>query len=616
MTNKVLLFQLAFRAVQDTWITDSGGIWCIPFQQTYTPVDSDLIDELPVKTYYNVISVSYNGIDLVQVTSYTDTIDGRATALAAEPSFIWDNTNKNLYIRLSDYDDPRFWTVFIGVAEHISTQSFDDAANRLLYREDIKNSPSLSEEKDPLFFQKISFDTFSVTINNAGRKYDYLTDNRIFGQVGQYFWGEEGAAFSTFDQVKEAKVQTYQFRNDDVILRLVDSRASLSKTVPTNTLNQTDYTDLKDEFIGTPKPLVYGQVKDLLCIPLDDNTTQTNYTFMIADTEFHNIKSTGYTVYMDGTDKTAQVLNFSASAGTFQLPAAHYDIGKDVTFTGGGYVVGAAVIENPLDIIKDLMTNYLDIAYSSTQFNTTEWEATEALLDNYAIAIQERISVIGVIEKISSGSGAGFLLERDGKYTARYFDADANPVLTIHENQWLEDPIVIGDETELLTSATVEYNQSINKDTFEAYTDATKEETVYSEFGLYRDRVFTTGYSTATGAQNFAESIMLRSDDIALTISGTVSEKYIDLTEVKIGLIAQIEVNRQTSCCAWSEWLGKMRCEILGVYPDLSNRTVELKLRKIESVDQFKLSRYRITEDGNYRITEDGNFRITEAMNG
>lgn len=617
MANKILLFQLASRATQTEWIPDSGGIWFIPFRHEYTGIDADLLAELTEKGYINIISVSYSGQDLTQVDTWTDTVDGRATALSSDASFIWDNTDKNLYIRLADYDDPRVHDIFIGVAQHISSQSFDDTVNRILYREDLKNLPDLSEQKDPLYFQKISFDEFSVTLNNAGNVYDFLIDNKVFGQVGQYFWGDEGAEFSSFTQIKEAKVSTYQFRtngrNREVILRLIDSRAHLSRSVPVNTLNQTDYPDLKNEFVGKPKPLVYGQVTDLLCIPLDDNAVQANYTFLIADTEFHNIKSTGYTIYMDGTDKTGQE-TFNAAAGTFTLPAAHYTVGADVTFTGGGFVSsGVTVIENPLDIIVDLLANYLNIAYTSNSFNTTEWEITEALLDNYAIAIQEEKSVIGIIEMICSETGVGFLLERDGKYTARYYDPDDNPVLTVHENQWINTPIVIGKEEEVLTSATVKYNQSLNKESYQSYTDDTQENDVYAKFGIYRGKVFYTGYSTATGAQNFAESIMDRSNDIGLTISGILSDKYIDLSEVKVGKIAQIEVNRQTSKNTWSEWLGKMNCEILGVFPDLANRTCEILFRKSEDIDTFKIGKYIISDDGEYFITSGGDLIITGA---
>lgn len=614
MTKKVLLLNIGFRAIQNQWFADSGGIWCIPFRATYPEMNSTLLADLTQKNYLTINSVTYQGGDLQQVTSWTDTVDGRATALSSEKSFIWDTAKKNLYIRLENYDDPRVYTIFIGVAISLSDQSYDDTVNSILFREDIISLPDLSESKDPLFFDKLSFPEFTIKLNNAGRKYDYLTDNRIFNQSVQHYWGDPTQAFSTFDQINEAKITTYQFDDDEVSLRAIDGRASLSRAVPPNNLTVADYPDLSDDYIGQPKPLVYGQVRNLPCIPLDDGTTQTNYTFMIADTEFHNIKSTGYTIYMDGTDKTAQVLNFSASAGTFQLPAVHYDVGKDVTFTGGGYVEGAAVIENPLDIIEDLFENYLFITYSATSFNTTEWAATKALLGNIAFAVQEKRSIIGIIEDICAGTGLGFLLERDGRYTGRYYDPTAAPVLTVHENQWMDEPIIVGKEEEILTSATVKYNQGINNEKWSRYTDDSQEEDIYAKFGIYRNREFETLYSSSTDAQAFAESIMERSNDVGFTIAGTLKDMYVDLTEVKIGKIAQIEVNRQVTKNSWSTWLGKMKCEIIGVYPDLKERKCEIIFRRIEDIDDFALSEYRITEADNFRITEDGNLRITEVM--
>lgn len=614
MVNKVLLFQLAFKATQTEWITDSGGIWFIPFREVYSGIDSDLLEELTEKSYLDILSVTYNNMDLTEVLSYTDTIDGRATALSVEASYIWDNVNKNLYIRLENYDDPRIYTIYIGIAIHISDQTYDDTVNRLPYREDIIGYPDLAEEKDPLFFQKISYDEFSVTLNNASLHYDYMINNKVFGQVGQYYWGEQDALFSAFDKIKEAKVKSYQYKSDKMLLRLIDSRAALSRSVPVNALTVASYPDLSDDYIGAFKPLVYGQVRDMKCIPLDDGATQTNYTFLIADTEYHNIKSSGYTIYMDGTNKTSEVINFSAANGTFQLPAAHYDIGKDVTFTGGGFVDGSSiVIENPLDIIIDLMTNYLGIAYTSNTFNTTEWEETEALLYNAAIAIQESMTIMNIIEILCSGTGVGFLLERDGMFTARYYDPDLDPCLTIHENQWLETPDIVSDESEILSSVTVKYNQAINSGNWSKYTDDSQEADVYDQFNIRRNRVFETNYSTAAGAQAFAESIMNRSNDVQTIVLGSISDKYVDLTVVKVGKIAQIEINRQTDT-GYSEWIGKINCEIIGVYPDLENRKVDIKFRKITDIDDFVLNRFRITGAGDYRITSTGDLRITGVL--
>jgi hypothetical protein len=317
---------------------------------------------------------------------------------------------------------------------------------------------------------------------------------------------------------------------------------------------------------------------------------------------------------MDGTDKTGQVINFSASAGTFQLPAAHYTVGKDVTFTGQGYVDGSSiVIENPLDIILDIMANYLNIAYTSTTFNTTEWDATTLLVNNIGLAVQKRTAEIEVLRNISGKTGIGFLLERDGRYTARKYNADANPVLTVYQHQWIGEPDIKASTEEVLTSATVKYNKSLNKDTWQSVTDDSQEGMINSKFDLYRDYEgdgFESLFVTEDDALEHAQEIMSKSNDVEITITGILKDSYVDLTQVKVGLNAQIEVNRLTKG-VYSEWLGKMKCEILEVDPDFQNRTVKIKFRRIEDLESFKLGRFRITRNNTYRITRNNNFRTT-----
>ena len=81
---------------------------------------------------------------------------------------------------------------------------------------------------------------------------------------------------------------------------------------------------------------------------------------------------------------------------------------------------------------------------------------------------------------------------------------------------------------------------------------------------------------------------MSRSDEIGITISGVLDARFVDLEVVTIGKIAQIEVDRQTGKHEYMEWLGKMSCEILGVYPNIDDDEVEIVVRKIEDVAEFE----------------------------
>lgn len=607
--NKIILAQIALKRIWTQWIADSAGVWYVDFNGAYPGIDPLVSASLVTALIENVNSVIVGSDSLTKVTSYTNTVDGRASALSSDASFIWDGAGDILYIRLDEYEPPQVFDVYLGVTLQLSNQAYDDTVNELLYRPDLVGVPDLAEEKDPLFYQRLVFDEWTQNINNAAYQYDDISGSILFGQQVDYYMGLATDPFSEFEKIKTGTIKTYQYSGSQWSLAMIDGRKKLSRKLPVNSLSQTTYTDLRDEYRGKRIPLVYGEVRDHVCIPLDDGAVQTNYTFLIADTEFHDIKSSGYTIKVEGVDKTAQVLNFSDSAGTFQLPAAHYTENEVVTFSGGGYVDDLSVlIVNPLDVVLDLMANYLSIAYTANNFNTTEWDAETLKAADIATAITESRTAIEIISDLATFTGSGFLLERNGLYTWRSFDADSIPVLTIYENQWKAFPAIVGREEEILTSATVKYDRALSSGRWSRVTDESQEEELKELLGgSYRDKEFDSLYVNESDALDYAQGIMARSDEEGIIITGIIDDKYINYSIAKIGKIAQIEVNRilDAQTGTYTEWFGKMNCEILAVIPNIESRDAELILRKIEDLDNFVF-----LYDGNGEATDniyDGN---------
>jgi len=605
MINKAVLLQFAVKTLWPYFITDSAGIWYFDFNGTWTGIAASLATSLIAlsENIENVNQVIADGTGLTQVNSYTNTVTGRASALASAPSFIWDGENDIIYIRLADWDPPDLSTITLGVTINVSNQAYDDTVNDILHRPDLMGIPGLAEQKDPLFYQRLAFDEFTQDINNSGQKYDYLQAYNLFGAQADYYYGNIDSAFSTFTQIKAGKIKSYTYNDNKFSLRIKDGRKALSKTLPPNKLSQTTYTNLKDEYSGTRIPLVYGQVKDHKCIPLDDDAVQVNYTFMIADTEIYNLYpgTTGvdFEIVMDDTNKAANVLNFSASAGTFQLPAAHYTVGKTVTYTGPGFVSsGTTLVDNPLDIVKHWLSDYLSITYNSDNYNTTEWAAETTAATDGGLVISQPTSIIEAISDIAGQTGAGFLLDRDGRYTWRSFDSSKFRAVMIRQHQWKRFPSVTIDSDEILTSATAKYNKSIASGRWSRYEDDSQKTEIFNVTDEEINKEFDTIYTNATDAQTFAESIMERSGVEPKTFTGIVDDKYIDLSEVKIGELAQIEINRLVNG-QYVEWLGIMLCEILEVIPNIDERECALKFRRIEDATQFELFRWIVDDLSN-----------------
>ena len=202
--NKILLLIFGLKRLWPHWITDSAGVWYFDFNGVFSNIDSDLADELATLITFdvnNVNQVVVSGVELLEVTSYTNTIAGRATALATTPSYIWDDDNDILYIRATDWNPPLVYSISIGVSVNVADQKYIDEVNEVVFTPDLIGIPSLSERKDPLFYQRLAFDEFTQNLNNAQRRYDELKEFNLFGARADYYLGDEDKAFSTFTQV-------------------------------------------------------------------------------------------------------------------------------------------------------------------------------------------------------------------------------------------------------------------------------------------------------------------------------------------------------------------------------------------------------------------------------
>ena len=589
-----LLFILGIKAQQTQWITDSAGIWKISFDGYYSEIDKDLTSALTTADYKSIIDVLSDNVSLVHVTSYTNTISGRALAMATEPCWIFDTETDTLYIRLFNYDDPRVHTILLSVGMTISRRSFDDTENDVLYREDLLQIPDLSEKKDSQYSQSISFNSFTTSINNAGRRYDFLIGKNLIGQKGIYYWGKDGDPFSKYKSVLQARAEEIEI-SDNVSISFVDQRKQLSRSLPMHFFTTAEYPNIKAEYVGKPKPMIYGFQLNHVCIPLDDNITQTNYTFMVADTTWHDIYDFGLIadplIYVDTVNQTANIINWDETAGTFQIPAAYYTPGQVVTFSGFGYVFDASpafAIFNPIDIWTDLMQNCIGISYNDTNYNTEECEEVSALLSQASINISEPEEMVDIMKRIAEGCSIALILDRDGRYTARKFDPDSIPVLTIAENMWYGKPVYKSSAKKVFSSVSVNFLKSIVNGKASVYNNTDYEDEVHSEYDIYKNEEFDCIYVLPSSAQQFSEDIMLQAKNKVEYIYGSVKDPYINLEVVKTWRNAQVEFNRQIGPYEYSEFIGKVKCEIIEVNPDLENRKVDLVFRIIKRIEKFE----------------------------
>jgi len=582
----VIALQVGIRQTQTFWLVDSAGIWMYDLRGTYSDFDTDLTDGAPTLPVVSVNSVTVDGTDLTEVTSYTNTIDGRATALATAASFIYDDVNDIIYARFDAlYNPPLIYDINIGAVLGLSDNKYYDYVNGVNYSPDLENTPQFPQRKDPIFFQQMQFDSFVQNIDNSDYSYDDRKGSNLFGSTADYYLGTKDLAFEYFEKIYEGRVIKSAFQSSGTwALSIRDSRKALSNTIANNYIDGTVYTDADDYALSTPAPILYGMVTGVKCISLQEEQTgsPSTYAFLFADASVYDYYVSGAVIKVDGAAVTPSTAP-DGSTGLFALAVADYDPGQEVTYTGGGIVDGSAVlIDNQLDIAQHLLENFASISYTGNNFNTAEWtiEQTKAS-DNIGVAIIDgTTTVISVLEELAQTSAAGFLRQPDGLLTWRTFDADNLPIATIKTDDWLDDPRLDNDADQVISKAGVKYDQDVSSGLWLREIDDSKEAAVKGTYDTNRSKEFETLYTDSADALLFAQDIMNKSDAVRDIITGTVRLEFI---EPEIGQNVQIELDHTNG----TSWLGKLKCEVLESIPDIRNGRLRLVLRAFEVLTDF-----------------------------
>lgn len=606
-SSPVILNQLNIPEPWQYFILDSAGIWKFStLTNVYTGIDTEVTENFPLLDTIAIGQVIVDGASLPEITSYTNTIDGRATALAGAAGFIFDGPNDILYCRFNtNYDPPLALRVSLGIILPSANKAYYDYVNDINYSPDLKNTPGMKTSKDPLFFDKVKLNQFTQNFNNVDYRFDDKKDAGIFNGNSVYFLGTTDLAFSFFEKIYTGKVSKYTYTPGLWNLSIKDGRSGLTNTIPPNFANQTTYPDMDDYGKSTPLPLLYGKITGVRCISLDEEASPANFRFAFADINDFNVDVTGAIIKVNGVITTASVAP-SGTTGIFSIATANYSKGQIVTYSADGGIIDGSTLTNQLDIAKHLIVNYAGIPFDANRFNLVEWAAETLTAPDSGLAIVKRSTVLKSLELLQKQNLAGFIVQLDGLLTWRTFDSTADPVIQIKQTDWIgQIPDVVGDAEQVLSSATIKYDQDLTAGRWTRAIDTDSEVIVGQSYGIEKNKEFDTNHVTEAEALVTAGQIMDKSATVQNIFTGTVPLWFFD---AEIGLNAEIEVDRPNGV----SWFGVLKCEILEVDPNISAGQLTIVFRAFESLGAFTANKRKITEAGLVKITEDGLIKITE----
>lgn len=576
INKKILLAEIDLPVSHDIWINYESGIWYInlmPGDATVTGSDGETgYYRGQNDVHYSIKSVL---VDDEFYTGVTSIADLRST----DKSFMFDYGAQELFVHFEDWTYPKQYTVYLGNVLGYSDQVDQERGayyDNVYYDPRILEVPSLSKSKDPLFFGVLEFQGGNITLNNADGGLDDIVEFDIYGQPIRIYLGFEGYDFSDFQQVFAGYVEDVSWNFQKTKIQIRDPRKKLSKNIPINKFNQTDYPDLNDDDVDKPIPIAYGTIRDAPVIIANKEDGSGPYECYFMDTEFYSAQSLDE-VYVDGVPTTPNSIHLSD--GYFTLTAGQVKDGDSfLTVTCDFH--GANVI-NGLDVIKDINAKYGDTQYVDTVYNLPEWIYETSLARDVGLLIHEEIKIIEVIEKICNALDGIFFMTDLGLFSFRSYRSDRTITKTIHPDEWLEDPEISEPSDEFLSSVIIGYSPKIYAEEYRHHRNNDYESEVYDRYKVYKEETFDTILTNVTDADAKAEAIMARSKQIERIVKRKTGIQNIDL-EIMDFVIA--EHNRPYGFDTfydrtWSVW------EISRIVENLTKGEITLDLRKIRDYD-------------------------------
>jgi len=580
---KKVLFQIGrLTNVDDAvWITQEYGIWEMTYSwDDQTPIDfsygfgsfglmsygfggtSELPPAPPNESVFTISSVVGDGNQLLEVF----TIEELRTNSG---SFLWDFATQTISINSVGNRSPKYEyaTISVGVTKGYSNYG-GYYGSGLYYDSRILSVPNISTRRDNAYFGKVSFEGGSISLDNTDGFFDSFGSENYYGSEVTLLFGGDDLNVEEYKNIYSGFVEDFSFSDNKIEINFKDNRKLLTNSIPDNTFNTIDYPSIDEDFTGSSIPLGYGVIRKAKATFIGSNT------FKFVDTSIRNIQSIGQ-VYVNNI--AVAHTSPSLTQGTFQTTA--FVEGDDVSVDFNGYVKDDLVtlMENPVDIMQDILTNYTTVKYSSSFFNIINWEQARADSDKLiGILIEERTEIIDVIELISSSVFGSLVIDAMDKINFNYRDTAKASISDIDVDEFINKMSIESGSQEYLNTARVRYGKSWIYNRYKKYINTVDKEVLFREFRKNIEQEYDTVLSLE------ADAIAL-SNDIMTSFGGIFPSYHIETKTQNIDLEVgdNININAKLRLSSVDNWV---KCEVIEKDIDLNDFSVSLKLRYIEDV--------------------------------
>lgn len=526
----------------------------------------------------------------------------------------------------------------IGFSHNINTET-NNYYEDIYYNDYILSLPTLSKSKDPLFFGILRFEGGRIGFDNKDGFFDDFASRDLYGQPVRIKFGFEGIDFTEYQTLYTGRVEDFAHDLSSFTLNVADQRKMISRNLPAREFNEETYPDMDSKYYGTPIPIAFGDVIKAPAYRISPGVFQfcdTEFNSVTSGITVYDSSGeivthggsgvSGSFTIPEGTADGAKTVSTGISAGTSTITLSSngtgtivvgdkLKIGNDPTIyectegdddvSDGGsisitpllldnipasetaikliyseYTVSFNVsIENGLDIISDVLDNYEGVEFNAFNYDLAEWAAAKTNISNSGIWIGSGniMSTSDVIQQICVDNNGVFEPLADGKYTFRLLDPDRTPIREIRQDEKMQDPSIVYESDEYLTSVKVNHSKDISNNVQQVYTNTSQEREIYGRYRQYKEQIFDTALVSSTDAETLSERILERSNFIYPTITLQTKTQNSDLRVLDVVEFEYVRENGNV-IVPLSTW------EVLGVNLDLTGYYTEITIRQIAEI--------------------------------
>jgi len=240
-----------------------------------------------------------------------------------------------------------------------------------------------------------------------------------------------------------------------------------------------------------------------------------------------------FTGYIDSVNVSEETISFAISDRRKQLT-------RPIQIT--------ATAQNPVTMIRDILTTSFQASFDTDFFDTTAWNVATTDVDNDGLTVslnmQDPESAIDVIQNLCVAAAGVFYITPDNLYSFRQIDPDAADAFTVLNNDILNQKSVAYDTADVVSSVRVGYARdwvtASNQYTY--HTDDSHETSVFTAYRTYNEKTFDTYLNTLTSATNWANVTYPWSTEVHGSIDIQVPIAYYD--DVVITEVFAAQLNR------------------------------------------------------------------------